>query len=375
MADEPASDVPVVVDRDTVPAEPYRELLDAVAEQFQTAQGRAARALNAEIIRAYWQIGTEISVRIRDRGWGAGVIERLSRDLRTRFSGARGFSVSNLRYMRAFAEAWSASDVSAGPPGALPWVHNITLLSIKDPAARLFYAQQAVEHGWSRPTLEHFVGTDLFGREGKAISNFDQALPAPAARAAQQITKDPYSLEFLALSADAQERDLEDALLGDIQKFLLELGVGFAFYGRQHPLIVGGQEFFLDLLFYHHRLRRFVVIDLKIGRFEPEFAGKMNFYLNAVDEQMRLGDDQESIGLILCTSKSETIAKLALRGVDTPIAVSDYVPGEARVTDEVPNTLRKELPLPELKAEVEGVVARRSEEEHDDQLSLEDALE
>ncbi len=264
--------------------------------------------------------------------------------------------------MRAFAEAWSEEDL-ARSVGGLPWVHNITLLAVSDPAARAWYAEAAESRGWTRPVLEHFIATDLFGREARAISNFAEALPAPAAQAAQQITKDPYSLEFLTLSRNAKERDLEDALLSDIQKFLLELGVGFAFYGRQHPLLVDSQEFFLDLLFYHHSLRRFVVIDLKIGRFEPEYAGKMNFYLNAVDDQLRQGDDAQSIGLILCTSKNETIAKLALRGVETPIAVSDYIAGEAHLTDEAPSDLREQLPVAELRAEVEEVVARRADED------------
>lgn len=280
--------------------------------------------------------------------------------------------MSNLRYMRAFAEAWDEEDL-ARSVGALPWVHNITLLAVPDRSARSWYAEAAASRGWTRPVLEHFIATDLFNREGRALSNFADALPAPAAQAAQQITKDPYSLEFLALAKDAKERDLEDALLSDIQKFLLELGVGFAFYGRQHPLVIEGQEFFLDLLFYHHRLRRFVVIDLKIGRFEPEYAGKMNFYLNAVDDKLRLGDDGQSIGLILCTSKNETIAKLALRGVETPIAVSDYVAGEAQLTDEAPPALREELPVAELRAEVEEVVARRAGDD-DPALALPDEL-
>lgn len=357
------SDVPDRLSGPEVTTERYGELLDAVAERIQSAQGRAVRVLSAELTLAYWHIGREITVRVRDQGWGAGVIERLSTDLRTRFAGVRGFSVSNLRYMRAFAAAWSQEEVEAGPAGMLPWSHNITLLSVADHQRRSWYAHQATAGSWTRVVLEHNVATDLFARSGRAVSNFADVLPAPTAMEAQLVTKDPYSLEFLGLGVEAKERDLEDALLVDLQRFMLELGVGFAFYGRQHALVVDDQEFFLDLLFYHHRLRRFVIIDLKIGRFEPEFAGKMNFYLNAVDDQMRVGDDGQSIGLILCTSRSETVAKLALRGIETPIAVSGFNAGPPLI-DEAPTDLADDLPIGRIRDEV-ALLAKRNDTEVD----------
>ncbi len=234
-----------------------------------------------------------------------------------------------------------------GPPlpaplAEIPWGHNIVLLhKLADHAARLWYAQKTVAHGWSRAVLTVQIETNLYGRQGQAVSNFATTLPAPQSDLAQQTLKDPYLFDFLTIGPEAHERDLENDLLAHIQRFLLELGVGFAFVGRQVPVQVGGESFSIDLLFYHLRLRAFVVIDLKMEPFQPEFAGKMNFYLSAVDDQMRHADDQPSIGLILCKRRDRIIAEYALRDLSKPIGVSEW---QTKLVQSLPKNLRGQLP-------------------------------
>jgi predicted nuclease of restriction endonuclease-like (RecB) superfamily len=294
------------------------------------------------------------------RGLGSKVIDRLAGDLRREFPDMTGFSRSNLKCMRAFADSWpqeeSGQPVGQQPVGQLPWGQNIALLTkLDDRDARLWYAREAIEHGWSRKVLEAQIASDLRGRQGNALTSFEQALPAPDSELVRDALKDPYNFEFLNLSAEAKERDLELALLNDVQSFLMEMGHGFALVGRQFPLRVCDeetgeeQEFFLDLLFYNYILRRFVVIDLKIEDFKPEFAGKMNFYLNVVDELQRQPADAPSIGLILCPGRSKTVTEWALPGVDTPVAVARYVTGGMALAQSAPAELRPALPdLPDL---------------------------
>jgi predicted nuclease of restriction endonuclease-like (RecB) superfamily len=327
---------------------------------------RAALAVSATVIAAYWEIGSGILAREDREGWGAKVIERLAKDLRREFPDMKGLSPRNLRYMRDFARAWtaeSANEILQQPAAKLPWGHHMVLLDkVDDQDARLWYASAAAEYGWTRKVLEAQITSDLRGRQGAAVTSFDRALPAPDSELVREAIKDPYNFEFLNLSADAKERDLEEALLNDVQSFLMEMGRGFALVGRQFPLRVSDeetgeeQEFFLDLLFYNYILRRFVVIDLKIEDFKPEFAGKMNFYLNAVDELERQEHDEATIGLVLCPGRNKTVTQWALRGIESPVAVARYTTGEVTMTDETPEQLKPALPeLPELATELTGI--------------------
>jgi predicted nuclease of restriction endonuclease-like (RecB) superfamily len=321
----------------------YNSFLQTLKERIQSAQGRAALAVNRELVVLYWQVGHDILVEQRQRGWGAKVIDQLAADLRQAFPGAKGFSPRNLKYMRAFAEAWPDQEIVQESLAQISWYHNITLLEKLETAEeRAWYAARAVENGWSRNVLVHQIESGLHRRQGQAVTNFARTLPAPQSELAQQLLKDPYTFDFLTLSEEALERDLERGLLEHIRKFLLELGVGFAFVGSQYPLEVGGQDFYLDLLFYHLRLRCFVVIELKISEFQPEFAGKMNFYLSAVDDLLRHPDDQPSIGIILCKTKNKVIVEYSLRDTNKPMGVSTY-----QLTESLPKQLKGSLPTVE----------------------------
>jgi predicted nuclease of restriction endonuclease-like (RecB) superfamily len=321
----------------------YGELLEELKTRIRTAQVKAALAVNRELVLLYWQIGREILARQREAGWGAKVIERLSADLRREFPEMTGFSPRNLKYMRAFAEAYPDEPFVQQPVALIPWGHNVVLLDkVKDAGEREWYARQTVEHGWSRNVLVHQIESGLYRRQGRAVTNFERTLPAPQSDLARELIKDPYHFDFFELGEEAQERDLERALLAHLRDFLLELGVGFAFVGSQYHLEVGGQDFYLDLLFYHVRLRCHVVIELKIGAFRPEDSGKMNFYLSAVDAQLRHPDDQPSIGLILCKERNRVVVEYALRGVEKPIGVSEY-----RLSERLPEQLRGSLPSAE----------------------------
>ena len=339
----------------------YAALLTSIKERIQTAQVRAALAVNSELVLLYWGIGKEILARQQAEGWGTKVIERLAKDLRSEFPMMKGFSRTNLLYMRAFSEAWPEDAIVQQVAGQLPWFHNCTILDkVKDREERLWYAKAAIENGWSRNMLVLHIEAKLFYRQGKALTNFQRTLPAPQSDLAQQLLKDPYNFDFLTLYQDAHERDLETGLVGHIQRFLLELGVGFAFVGRQYPLEVGGEDFRIDLLFYHLKLRCYLVIDLKMTPFKPEYAGKMNFYLAAVDDMVRHPDDKPSIGLILCKTKNGIIAEYALRGTTTPMGISEFTHLE-----KLPEQLKGTLPtIEEIEAELgpEPVEAKLTEE-------------
>jgi len=323
--------------------EGYGELLGDLKERIHAAQIKAALSVNRELIALYWQIGRAIGERQETRGWGTQVIDRLSADLRHAFPDMRGFSPRNLRYMRTFAAAYPEPDFWQQAAANLPWGHVMRLLdTVPDPAARAWYAQEAVEYGWSRAILTHQIEVKLYERQGQAQTNFTRTLPAPQSDLARQVLKDPYNFDFLSLGEEARERDLERGLIAHIQEFLLELGVGFAFLGSQYHLEVDGRDYYIDLLFYHMRLRCYVAIDVKMVDFEPEFAGKMNFYLSAVDDLLRHPDDQMSIGIILCKGKSKVVAEYALRGATQPIGVSAYT-----LTAALPERLQGSLPTVE----------------------------
>jgi len=327
----------------------YGELLENLKSRIRTARVQAALAVNRELVLLYWDIGRSILERQQQEGWGAKVIERLADDLRREFPDMKGLSRANLFYMRAFAEAYPDREFVQQVAGQLPWFHNVTVLTkVKDPSERKWYLRACVEHGWSRAVLLHQIESKLYERQGKAITNFERTLPAPQSDLARSLLKDPYVFDFLSLGPEVQERDLERALLNHLRDFLLELGKGFAFVGKQYRLDVGGEEFSIDLLFYQLRLRCFVVIDLKIGEFKPEYAGKMNFYLSAVDDLLRHPDDRPSIGLILCKRQNRLVAEYAFRDMNKPMGVATY-----RLTEALPADLQEHLPsIEELQKEL-----------------------
>jgi predicted nuclease of restriction endonuclease-like (RecB) superfamily len=357
----------------------YQQFLAEIKARIAAARTRAVLAVNSELITLHWEIGHEILEREQREGWGAKVINRLAADLRREFPDMTGLSLRNLRYMRAFARAWPAespSSIVQQPVAQLPWGHNVTLLDkLDDSTGRLWYASQAVENGWSRKVLEAQIATDLRGRQGGALTTFEHALPAPDSELVRDAIKDPYNFEFLGLSNKVKERDLEQSLLNDVQSFLMEMGRGFALVGRQFPLRVTDEEtsedheFFVDLLFYNYLLRRFVVIDLKVEDFKPEFTGKMSFYLTAVDEMERQAGDEPSIGLVLCPGRGKTVTEWALRGIDTPMAVARYTTGEVTLTQTPPAEMQPALPdLPPLANELSDIV-KAAHAIYDDELT------
>lgn len=317
----------------------YSAFLKDLKGQIRRAQIKVALAVNQEVIVLYWQIGKAILDRQQKEGWGTKVIQQLAKDLKHEFPDMKGFSRTNLLYMRAFAAAWPDLEIVQRVAGQIPWRHNQLLLDkLKDSLEREWYATKTLHHGWSRDVLAMQIQSGLYHRQGGAINNFEQTLPAPQSDLAQQLIKDPYHFEFLDIAGDVGERELEKSLVSHIKDFLLELGVGFAFLGSQYHLEVAGDDYYLDLLFYHVQLRCFVVIDLKVTEFRPEYSGKMNFYISAVDDLLRHPSDQPTIGIVLCRSKKRVVAEYALRNVSTPIAVS---------THQLPSKLQESLPSTE----------------------------
>jgi len=341
-------------DKSLFPADNYDVFLKDLKTRIRRAQVKAALAVNQELIILYWQIGQEILTRQQQEGWGAKVIDRLAKDLKREFPDMKGFSPRNLKYMRAFAEAYPDQAIVQEVLAQIPWYHNQALLDkLKNPSERLWYAQGTLENGWSRNILVMQIESNLFQRQGGAVTNFERTLPPEQSDLAQQLIKDPYNFDFLNLTSATQERDLEKALVERIRDFLLELGVGFAFVGSQYRLEVSGNEYFMDMLFYHLKLRCYVVIDLKVTEFRPEYTGKMNFYVAAVDDLLRHPDDQPTIGIVLCKSKNKTVAEYALRNVSTPIAVT---------THSLPDQLKSNLPtIEQLEMELDAVVSELSE--------------
>lgn len=324
---------------DTMP-EGYADWLSSLKNQIQQTQQRATLAVNRELVALYWHIGQDILQRQAQQGWGAKVIERLAHDLKTAFPDMKGFSRANLMYMRAFAQAWPDAAIVQQAVGQLPWGHNVLLLSkLKAPEQRLAYAQRAIEHGWSRTMLEIHIETRLLEREGQATTNFAERLPALGTDLARQTLKDPYLFDFLGVGQEASEREIETALVQHITQFLLELGAGFAYVGRQVHLEVGGDDFFIDLLFYHLKLRCYVVIELKADKFKPEHLGQLGFYLTAVDRQVKSADDNPSIGLLLCKSKNKLVAEYALGDKNQPMGIAEY-----KLLESLPQDLQSNLP-------------------------------
>ncbi len=304
----------------------YVDWLSDLKSLIRQTRVKASLAVNLELVWLYWRIGKEILSRQSQQGWGAKVIEQLARDLKTEFPEMRGLSRTNLMYMRAFAEAWPAEPFVHQLGGQIPWRHNCLILdSLKDSEIRQWYVQKTIENGWSRSVLAYQIETQLHLRLGQAQNNFDRTLPAPQSDLAKELVKDPYTFDFLELTDQINERALEKALITHLRDFLVELGVGFAFVGSQYKLDIEGDEFYIDLLFYHTRLHCYVVIELKNTEFRFEYTGQLNGYLAAVDDMVRDAVvDAPTIGLILCKSKKQTMVEYALRGMDTPMSVSTF---------------------------------------------------
>ena len=324
----------------------YESFLQELKDRIRSAQVRAALSVNRELVLLYWSIGRDILNRQNNEGWGARVIDRLSVDLSKAFPEMRGFRPRNLKYMRAFAEAYPDQEFVQQVVAQFPWGHQVRILdTVKDATQREWYIRQALQSGWSRNVLVHQIESNLYDRQGRALSNFDRTLPGPQSELAQQLIKDPYNFDFLTAAPDLLERDVEPGLIEHLRDLILKLGKGFAFVGSQYPLEIGGQDYFLNLLFYHLRLG-YVVIDLKIEEFKPEFAGKMNFYLSAVDDLLRHSEDQPSLGLILCKDRNRLVVEYALRDMSKPMGVAQY-----RLTQALPEQLESELPTNEDLAE------------------------
>jgi len=368
----------------------YRQLVAQLKNEIQSARIKATLSANVHLLALYWKIGKAIAEQETSEGWGSKIVEQLSKDLRSDFPDMKGISPRNLRYMRDFAVAYpqfvqasvatdhnnailqdplakknsnqilqqsAAKSVTSlflqvplaklnelefvqAPLAQITWYHHITLLDkVKDAEERFFYMQQAAKHGWSRNVMVHQIESGLYKRKGAAITNFDETLPQPQSDLAKELLKDPYKFDFLSLGEKYLEKDLENSLVEHITKFLLELGAGFSFAGRQYHLEVGGEDFYIDLLFYHFRLRCFVVIELKTGKFVPEYASKLNFYLNVVDDTLKHEADQPSIGIIICKERNRVVAEYALRGINKPIGVSEY-----QLTETLPAALKGKLP-------------------------------
>jgi predicted nuclease of restriction endonuclease-like (RecB) superfamily len=343
----------------SLPETGYAAVLADIRARVETARVRALRAANSELMLVYWHIGRHIGEQEDaapvKRGRNAPkIVGRLSVDLRAAYPQMTGFSTRNLRYMRDLARAWDEEQMLQRGVARLPWGHIVTLLGVRDCEARDWYAERA--GSWTRPVLQQHIASDLHLAQGAAPSNFEQVLAPGDAEAAQALTRDPLVVDFIR-GAPARERDLELALLADIERFMTALGRGFSFYGRQLAFTVGEREFIIDLLFYHHPQRRFVVIELKVGAFDPEHAGKLNFYVNAVDEQLAADGDAPSIGILLCATRDEAITEMTLRGISSPIAVARWKAGSEMTLGEQPAVSpATQSDLRELR-EVEGELA------------------
>jgi predicted nuclease of restriction endonuclease-like (RecB) superfamily len=343
------------------PPSEYGHWLAALKKQIAIARQKAGLALNDAVIKLYWQIGGEIIEKEKNAGWGSGFIDRLSRDLSVEFPDMKGFSRRNLYAIRQWYMFYSPSfSIVPQPVAQIPWGHNRLIISkIKDANIAIWYASATIENGWSRDILEMKIEKDEYMRAGKSLTNFSKALPASHSDLAQATIKDPYNFDFLGLEDDAQERAIETALADKIADFLLELGKGFAFVGRQYKLVVSDSEYFIDMLFYHLDLRCYVVIELKAGKFKPEYAGKLNFYLSAVDSQLKRTEDNPSIGIVLCRKKDKIEVEYSLRDIKKPIGISAYL-----LSKTIPENLISKLPTV---SELEDELASRLFEQEETQ--------
>jgi predicted nuclease of restriction endonuclease-like (RecB) superfamily len=358
----------------------YVTWLEQIKAKVRAAQLKAAVSVNTELLRFYWLLGSEIVVKQASAKWGDGLLPRLSKDLMTEFPEMKGFSLTNLKYIKRWYLFFSGGKAIGQQPVAqlakqpfshaqkgdfgqqlvaqiasIPWGHNIAIITkCKNVEEAFYYVQNTITHNWSRSVLVHQMESGLYQREGRSINNFAVTLPKPQSDLARQTLKDPYVFDFLTMTKEYDERDLEEGLIGHITRFLLELGAGFAYMGRQIRIEVGEREFFIDLLFYHTRLHCYVVVELKTSDFEPEHAGKLNFYIKAVDSQFRKEGDQPTIGILLCKKKDKLVAEYALSDIHKPMGVSEY-----QLTQSLPDNLKRSLPSIE---EIERELGRDNDE-------------
>lgn len=317
----------------------YIQTIEAVKQEIRAAQYRATVRVNQELILLYHSIGKVINTH---KSWGSKFIENLAVDIKLSFPDTKGYSVRNLKYMAKFAATYPDEQFVQQAVAQIPWGHIVVLLDrFSDETIRNWYIQKTAENGWSRNVLIHQIESGLYERQALAnkVNNFENRLTSPQSELAVQTMKDPYIFDFIPFKEDMVERDIENALVKDVTKLLLELGTGFAFLGNQYHLNVGGDDFYIDLLFYNLNLRCYVVIELKTGEFKPEYAGQLNFYLSAVDGILKKDGDNPSIGLLLCKSKNDLVAEYALKDMSKPIGVSEY-----KVTSTLPEDLSKQLP-------------------------------
>lgn len=320
----------------------YNSALEQIKQSIQQSQRKAILSVNQVLIELYWEIGRQILRQQKREGWGTKVIQQLSKDLKQTFPNMKGLSERNLKYMRQFAQLYPDFETVQQLVAQIPWGHNCLLMNkLEQEEARIWYAQKTIENGWSRNVLAHQIDLKLFERQGNVISNFAETLPEPQSDLVQKALKDSYIFDFLTIEEKAKEVELEQQLVENISKFLLELGSGFAFVAQQYHLEVAKNDYYIDLLFYHTRLHCYVAIDLKTGDFKPEYVGKMNFYLSALDEKMKTSSDNPSIGLVLCRAKDNVVAEYTLRGMSQPIGVSDYKLKALPSTEELQRVLNK----------------------------------
>ena len=337
----------------------YRDWVATIKSRVHSSQIKAAIQVNRQLIELYWYLGEQIVEREASHQWGDGFMKTLSRDLLGEFPDMRGFSVRNLQRIRRWRQFWDAAISGDGADNQsrsntalsnapqlvaqIPWGHNgLILEKVETPTVALFYVQKTIENNWSRSVLTHQIEGGLHLREGKAIDNFEATLPEPDSDLAKQVLRDPYNFDFLDLTQRHNERELESGLMDHLTKFLLELGAGFAFLGRQYRIVVDGDDYTIDLLFYHVHLHCYVVVELKIDQFKPEYAGKLNFYISAVDSQLRVEADAPTIGILICKSKNNTVVEYSLRDLAKPIGVSEY-----ELNSRIPDRLRSSLPTVE----------------------------
>jgi predicted nuclease of restriction endonuclease-like (RecB) superfamily len=308
----------------------YQSYINDLKSEITRARIKAVLSVNRELVVLYWRIGKKILEMQAQEGWGAKVIDQISADLRRDFPEMRGLSAQNLKYMKRLAQEYSLEAIGQQTVDQLPWGHVIALIyKVLNTKERSFYIQKTIENGWSRNVLSMQIETNLYARQGKAITNFKETLPSPQSDLAHEIIKSPYNFEFLTIEDKINERNIEKALVTHIRDFMLELGQGFAFIGTQYPLKLAGESYFLDMLFYNIKLKAYTIIELKSGLFKPEYAGKMNFYLNVVDKEVRSKDDNPSIGIILCRDNNHITATYALDGIQRPLGVSEYTLSQA----------------------------------------------
>lgn len=327
----------------------YKTWVVELKSRIQSAQIKAAVSVNRQLLEVYWELGREISEKQKKAKWGDGLIDQLAKDLSGAFPGMKGFSRANLFFIRKWYLLYYELEIVSQVVRQIPWGHNVLIINrcLRVEEA-LFYARKTMENGWSRAALLMQMEGSLYERSGKIINNFDKTLSMPQADLARETLKNPYNFDFLTIGEKAKERDLEQALAEHIQRFLLELGQGFAFMGRQYSLEVDRDHFYVDLLFYHTRLRCYVVVELKATEFRPEYAGKLNFYLNVLNDKLKLELDQPSVGILLCKTSNKVTVEYALKNILNPLGVGEY-----RITSAIPENLKGSLPsIEELEQEL-----------------------